>query len=123
MAKKGRGNSAWDNGFDRNGEGAYEYFEDKVGFALKEKIYDENSDQFRRSTMREDKQKAIYANTLFAEIGRSVQKFIYHRDGNRDDAYEVLLSQVSERAFRNYALEKYHLIDPLNPPTDGSTLK
>jgi len=69
--------------------------------------------------MREDKQKAVHANTLMAKIKRALDDFD-DKDGNRDDAYEILLSRVSERAFRKYALERFHLIDPLNPPTAGS---
>jgi hypothetical protein len=123
MTKRSGGNSAWDNGFDRTGPGAFEYFEERVGFFLKERIYDENSEQFRHSTMREDRQKAIAANTLLGTINRAVGDFIYKKDGNRDDAYEVLFSMLSERAVKKLAYEKYNLIDPLNTPTAGTASK
>lgn len=119
MANRTNEDSAWRNGFERTDSGSCEYFEMKVGQFLRSRPKDENSSLFTKSTMREDRQKANYANTLLGEIKRALNKFD-DRDGNRDDAYEILLSLVSERAFKKYALNRFHLIDPLNPPTVGS---
>ena len=62
----------------------------------------------------------VAAETLTARIEKAIQDFIYLKDGNREDAYEILFSKLSERAVRKFAYQKFHLIDPLNPPTDGS---
>jgi hypothetical protein len=72
--------------------------------------------------MRIDKSKADLANTFYGLIDELIREFL-DRDGNLDDAYEILASHISERAFRKLALEHYHLIDPLNPPTAGSASK
>jgi len=122
MANRTSTDSAWRNGFERTDSGSDEYFEMKVGQFLRSRPKDENSSLFTKSTMREDRQKANYANTLLAEIKRALNKF-EDRDGNRDDAYEIILSCVSKRAFEKYALKHFDLIDPLYPPTAGSEQK
>ncbi len=123
MAWKGRSSSPWKNGFNRTGPGTLEYFEDTIGRELKRVIQDENSYQFQQSTMREDREKMAAAETLMARIEKAIQDFIYKKDGNREDAYEILFSKLSERAVRKFAYQKFHLIDPLNPPTAGTDKK
>jgi hypothetical protein len=64
--------------------------------------------------MREDRDKADAANKLLAEVNEAVLKFLDKRDGNIEDAYEILISRISERAFVKIAKERYGLSgDPL----------
>lgn len=113
MAKRVRSDSAWRNGFERTGSDSAEFFEYKIGQFLKRPFYDERSERFTKSTMREDKQKAIDAHTLMAEIQAAVSKFIDRKDGNLEDAYEILAAHIGERGFVKIAKSKFGLIDPL----------
>lgn len=91
------------------GPGALDYFEMKIGRHMGPEPFDERSELFLRSRMREDMDKADYANSLMAEIGKAVLKFLDIKDGNIEDAYEILASRISERAFVKIAKEKYGL--------------
>ena len=62
--------------------------------------------------MREDRNKADYANSLNANIGLAVNYFL-DSDGNIDDVYEILASHISERAFLKIAKNRYGMLDPL----------
>lgn len=115
MANRTSKDSAWRNGFERTGPGSQEFFEHKIGQFMRRPFYDERSERFTRSSMREDKQKAIDAHTLSAEIYAAVHKFIDRKDGNLQDAYEILAAHIGERAFVKLAREKYGLSgDPLD---------
>jgi hypothetical protein len=100
-------------GFDPMGPGAAAHFERQVAWFMRQVPYQEHPEYFLVSRMREDMEKADYANNLSALINRAVHKFL-SREGHIDDAYEIIASNISERAFRQIARDKYGLIDPLD---------
>lgn len=50
---------------------------------------------------------------MIAKFNVAVFEFLDKREGNIEDAYEIVLSRVSERAFMKIAKEKYGLSDEL----------
>ena len=67
-----------------------------------------------------DSYKVAKAHNLSGDIFRKVDTFL-NRGGNIRDAYEILLSQVNEDAFRRFAFEKYNLAEIPADRSDGAS--
>jgi hypothetical protein len=113
MARWGKAAMKWKrHGFDPFGPGALEFFQFKLGDSMNESPYPESTSCFTPNRMREDKSQAETAASFYANLGILVKEYL-RREGNLEDAYEILASHISERAFCKLAKEKYGLRDPL----------
>jgi hypothetical protein len=71
------------------------------------------------TSMWNDSYKVAKAHQLSGDIFRKVNTFL-NRGGNLSDAYEILLSQVEEEAFKRFAFEKYNLVEVPAARNDGA---
>lgn len=101
------------NHIDPTRPGALEYFEDSVGQFLGRKAYYERAEFLAKSRMREDRNKADEARTLNANIGLAMNHFL-DRDGNFQDACEILAMHIGEREFMGIAKKLYGMRDVLD---------
>jgi hypothetical protein len=100
------------NHIDPTRPGALEYFQENVGQFLGRKEYYERADFLAKSRMRDDRNKADGARTLNANFGLAMNHFL-DRDGNFQDACEIMAEHIGEREFLRIAKTKYGLRDPL----------
>jgi hypothetical protein len=113
MARWGKAAMRWKkHGFDPFGPDVLEFFQIKLGNSMAQSPYPELSSYFTPNRMREDKSQAETAASFYANLGILVNEYL-KRDGNLDDAFEILASHISERAFCKLAKQKYGLRDPL----------
>ena len=90
-----------------------DYLEYYVNHLFRLAKHQENKDRFVAPRMRDHARVAARAKTLNNEIWTSVEKFLA-RNGNLDDACEILASHIGDKAFRRIAIEKFGFDDPLD---------
>jgi hypothetical protein len=100
-------------GFDPKGASMKEHFDAMVGQHMTPEPYNESSSRFLPARMREDMIQANLAANFSANLRWLVNEYL-HRDGNLEDAYEILSSHISERGFLKIAKEKFGMRDVLD---------
>lgn len=86
---------------------------------LKNTKHAATSERATATSMWNDSYKVAKAHRLSGDIFTKVDSFL-NKGGNIRDAYEILLSQVEEEAFKRFAFEKYNLVEVPAPQSDGT---
>lgn len=96
-----------------------EYRHEFVARFLKDRKHAETAERARATSMWNDSYKVAKAHRLSGDIFEKVDSFL-RRGGNIRDAYEILMSQVQEEAFKRFAFEKYNLVEGPAHQNDGA---